>query len=93
MTKVGPYVVREGLRQDNPAWPVYLVYRGERFIGKQFSVPSESDCEWLERTNGRYVHREENSSPKPYGYSVQTRKRGRPTNEERARRALAEIPE
>ncbi len=37
------------LRIDNPAFPQYLVYVGQNLIGKQFSVPTISDCEWLER--------------------------------------------
>lgn len=47
--RVGKYVVRVGLRPDNPAFPQFLVYRGDKFIGKQFSVPCESDCDWLAR--------------------------------------------
>lgn len=52
---LGPFTVRIGLRPDNPAFPVYLVFRGERLIGKHFSRPSESDCRWLERNNGVYA--------------------------------------
>ena len=46
---LGCYTVRQALRPDNPAFPIYLVYAGERLIGRQFSVPSITDCEWLER--------------------------------------------
>lgn len=45
---VGRFTVRIGLRPDNPAFPVYRVFLGARLIGKQFSIPSESDCRWLE---------------------------------------------
>lgn len=46
---LGKFTVRVGLRPDNPAFPLYLVYIGDRLIGKQFSMPAESDCEWLQR--------------------------------------------
>lgn len=46
---LGPYTVRLGLRPDNPAFPAYLVFRGDRLIGRQFSCPSESDCQRIER--------------------------------------------
>lgn len=49
--EIGPYTVRIGLRHDNPAWPLYLVFRREKLIGKHFSRPGLSDCEWLERNN------------------------------------------
>lgn len=45
---MGPYTVRIGLRRDNPAFPVYLVYLGERFIGRSFSMPDQGCCRWLE---------------------------------------------
>jgi hypothetical protein len=47
--KIGRYIVRIGLRRDNPSFPVYLVFLGDRLIGRQFSVPSLSDCDWIER--------------------------------------------
>lgn len=43
------FTVRVRPRFDNPAWAVYLVFAGERLIGKQFSIPTLSDCEWLQR--------------------------------------------
>lgn len=57
--KIGRFVVRIGLRPDNPAFPVYLVFRRERLIGRQFSMPSLTDCEWLERTGGKYANQSE----------------------------------
>ncbi len=50
---LGKFTVRQGLRADNPAFPVWLVFVGDRLIGKQFSQPSESDCEWLARQANR----------------------------------------
>lgn len=47
--ELGKYTIQERPRQDNPAWAVYIVILREKVIGKQFSVPSMSDCEWLSR--------------------------------------------
>lgn len=49
--QVGRYTVQMRMRFDNPHSPAYCIYRGEKFIGKQFSRPCESDCEWLERAS------------------------------------------
>ena len=47
--ELGPYAVRVAMRADNPHWPVYIVSRGSRVIGRQFSRPCEDDCRALER--------------------------------------------
>ena len=52
---IGPYRVQQRPRFDSPAWAQYLVFLGDALIGKQFSIPSESDCEWLARTHGEYA--------------------------------------
>lgn len=52
---LGKYTVRLGLRPDNPAFPVYLIFKGETLIGRQFSRPVETDCQWLERERGVYA--------------------------------------
>lgn len=49
---LGRFVVRLGLRTDNPAWPLYLVYLKDKLIGKAFSVPDFAWCEHLERLYG-----------------------------------------
>lgn len=87
--ELGPYIVRIGLRHDNPAFPVYLVFRGERLIGKHFSRPGLSDCEWLERTqNGgcyaRGTRWPEFSEGRPI-WNTSTRRRGRPRKDESLR--------
>jgi len=46
---IGKYTVRLGLRVDNPAWPVFLVFVGDVLIGKSFSSVDLSACQWLER--------------------------------------------
>ena len=48
---LGPYTVRIRVRPDNPAFGAYVVMRGEEFIGRSFSRPSLSDCDWLAREN------------------------------------------
>lgn len=47
--KLGPYTVVQRPRLDNPAWAVYAISRGDKFIGNSFSVPDKSCCQWLER--------------------------------------------
>lgn len=88
---LGPYTLRIGIRIDNPAFPSYLVYRGTTFIGKQFSMPSQSDCEWLESNSGTYA-RESSSLEISRGRPIWNAKKrtGRPTNEARAARAAAQ---
>lgn len=46
--QIGPYVIRQRPRSDSPGWGQYLVFLGDVLIGKSFSMPSESDCQWLE---------------------------------------------
>lgn len=47
--QLGPYTVRQQPRRDSPAWACYLVFLGDVLIGKSFSMPNRSDCEWIER--------------------------------------------
>lgn len=44
---VGRFTVREQPRPDNPYWPVYIVILNDRIVGKGFSKPNESDCQWM----------------------------------------------
>lgn len=68
---LGKYTVVIAMRQDNPAFPCYRISIGVHLIGKQFSVPTLSDCEWLERQHALdrvvYAHR----SARLWEYSVQ----------------------
>lgn len=41
--------------RSNPYWPIYRIFRGERFVGQQISMPSVSDAEWHETNNGTYA--------------------------------------
>lgn len=47
--ELGGYTVRICLRRDNPAFPIFMIYRGAIFIGRHMSRPGLSDCERLER--------------------------------------------
>lgn len=53
--QLGRFTVHLALRPDNPAFPAYRIFIGAKFIGKQFSRPCITDCEWLERENGVYA--------------------------------------
>lgn len=44
-------MVQIRLRADNPAFPAYVVMHRGLEIGRQYSVPSLSDCEWIRRTH------------------------------------------
>lgn len=45
--ELGRFTVRQKPRFDSPGWAQYLVYLGEVLIGKSFSMPDLSCCEWL----------------------------------------------
>ncbi len=71
--RLGKYLVRIGLRQDNPAFPTYLVYLGHILIGKSFSMVDQSACEWLERQQRDqtfYAYSTEKLTDKPYGFTA-----------------------
>ena len=78
---IGPYTVRIALRPDNPACAQYVVFRGGKFVGKQFSRPCESDCRWLEtHDDGLYARGSrwpETSEGRPI-WNATIRRRGRP---------------
>lgn len=83
--RIGRYTVRQQIRPDNPYWPQYVIFLGDDLVGKQFSMPNESDCDWLRRTNGVYAL----VSAPTTKFSV-SRRRGRPSNVERASRQALE---
>jgi hypothetical protein len=53
--QLGRFLVRIALRPDNPAFACYIVFWKNKLIGKQFSRPNRSDCEWLERQSTEYA--------------------------------------
>ena len=69
---LGKFSVVVRIRLDNPAFPQYLVYDGLYLVGKQFSIPTLSDCEWLARQQAvdRLVYAERSS--RLFEYSVQS---------------------
>lgn len=70
---LGKYAVRLGLRRDNPAFPVYLVFLGHVLIGKSFSRVDEGACQWLERQQRDqtfYAYSTEKLTDKPYGFTA-----------------------
>lgn len=44
---LGRFTIHQRPLFDNPAFCHFLVFLGQQLVGKQFSVPSESDCDWL----------------------------------------------
>jgi hypothetical protein len=60
---IGKYTVREQLRFDNPAFPQYVVFLGDKLIGKSFSRPDLGCCQFLERES-IYASKEQSVKPK-----------------------------
>lgn len=93
MMTFGKYTVKLGLRADNPAFPVYIVYAGGKEIGRSFSMPDRGCCEWLHRQkHGCVVYAAESAKlPRyaPRGVAVDQSKRGKQTKEARAARQPA----
>mgnify|MGYP001560074468 CR=1 FL=1 len=73
MSELGRFRIVIRLRIDNPAFPQYLIYVGYKLVGKQFSVPTVSDCEWLERQEAmeRLVYAQQ--SARLFEHSIQAR--------------------
>lgn len=46
---LGKFTVHQRPRIDSPSWACYLVFIGERLIGKSFSMPDLECCCYLER--------------------------------------------
>jgi hypothetical protein len=59
--QLGRYTVRQQPHWDNPAFAQYLVFLDDVLIGKCFSSPGISDCDWLE-------HQQRNQTM--YAYSI-----------------------
>lgn len=91
---VGRFTVQQRPRFDNPAFAVYVVFLGEKLVGKNFSMPSESDCEWLLRSNGEtYATKSvwhETSEGRPIWNAPAKRRPGRPRKDEALRRQAEE---
>jgi hypothetical protein len=64
---VGRYRIQQRPRPDNPAWPVYIVFVGQKLIGKSFSMPNLDCCRWLEHWGDHYAN--ESSPPRRHTYN------------------------
>lgn len=88
---LGQFTVLIRLRPDNPAFACFVVFKGERLIGKQFSRPNEDDARWLERgeyaDKSRWVQTSTLCQRLRGGHEI--RRRGRPRKED-AERQLRE---
>lgn len=60
---VGIYTVWQRPRMDNPAFPQYLIYLRDRLLGKSFSVPDVSCCEWVREHGSDSPQYAEDSKP------------------------------
>ena len=85
---MGAFTVRVCLRPDNPAFPIYAVYRGELFVGKSFSMPDEGCCRWLEAQEANRIRYAAEAAQQKFSMrNWSIGRRGRPTKAEQARRA------
>jgi hypothetical protein len=82
--QIGMFTIRCAIRFDNPAFPKYLIFKGDALVGSQFSMPSESDCRWHEIRKGQYAKQEESKKDRIWELNIP--KRGRPSNAVRALR-------
>lgn len=85
---MGVFTVQVRLRPDNPAFPVYVIFRGERLVGRSFSMPDEGCCHWLEAQEANRIRYAEEAAQKKFcmrDWSIG--RRGRPTKAEQERRA------
>lgn len=72
--QVGAFTVRQQPRFDNPAFAQFLIFLGDVLIGKQFSIPCESDCLWLNscRLKAQNAMYAEPKAPWVYGFTAKT---------------------
>lgn len=89
--ELGRFTVQQRPRPDSPAWAVYIVFLGDKLIGRQFSTPTVSDCEWLERQqHDEIVYARQSAAL--LKYTVFT-KQGRPANGTRRLPSVYVVPE
>lgn len=85
--ELGQYTIRKQPLFDNPYWATHVIFHQGEIIGRQLSVPTESDCDWYRATKGRYA------APTPWRQAhpelMRNSRRGRPRKED-ARRMLEE---
>jgi hypothetical protein len=83
--KCGRYTVRQAIRPDNAAFPCYMIFRGDKLVGRSFSVPDRDWCEAIERLAkwGSYV--EHSAAPKSYSYRLKDKARASAAKATRSR--------
>lgn len=86
--ELGRYRILARPLETNPYWTTHRIYIGEDLVGRQLSIPSESDCNW------HYSQFKQPHTPADiplYSWSTTSgsKRRGRPRKEE-SERALAE---
>lgn len=72
-------------------WGLYRIYRGEKYVGAQLSVPCLSDCQWFEaqeRSQIRYAKPKEKT---PYGYTSMTKAFHKKRAQEKELQATVEL--
>lgn len=57
--ELGIYRVLALPLKSNPYWQTFRIFRGDKFLGAQLSMPTITDAQWLERTGGVYATEEE----------------------------------
>ena len=82
--QIGRFTIRQQPLPLNPAWATHLIFLGRQLIGRQFSVPCTSDCEWHLRRRGVYATSAESADLTYRNYS--NNRRGRQSSH------LANIP-
>lgn len=64
----GRYTVRRSVRPDNPAFARYMIFRGDKLVGRSFSVPDAGWCESIERIEKTGLYVDKLSTPKRFTY-------------------------
>lgn len=67
--ELGPFRIFVRPLTLNPYWSTHWIYRDGRLLGKQLSVPIETDCQWHEREGGVYAEK----SAQLRGYTAKRR--------------------
>lgn len=60
---ISRYTVWQKPRMDNPAFAQYLIYIGDRLLGKSFSLPDLGCCQWVEHHGSESPQYAESSAP------------------------------
>jgi len=89
--QIGKYTVRCALRFDNPAWPKYLIFHGEKLLGAQFSMPNISDCRWHEHRRGQFATAAETKADPTWQLNLPNKRPGQATAIRKGRAGLGRL--